>query len=666
MSGYDNCSQCGCHIDFGANRAWSWKPLCNRCKSEIDDREKAEKAEADAEREASFSSSPPSSTYSALDAQLAASRIESARLQAEIERAADRRQIEAYAAHRDSGALAAKKFLEDAVAESQVKTCPQCAEEVKGAAKICRFCQHTFEVDPDAPTLEERKAKLAEEAFLLHVRTDAESVTSFTEYLWRFVEGATEKGANESLLMIVRGDPAVQALEAQARALLAAAAPERLDGWDAAGAVAVDEVKTRFDDTATLVIESEGQAPQLSPEAGGFHSMVRMPSMESVLSTFPLQRKTGAYDGGLKNDYSALKMDYQEGGGRLFRHASSAAVSIGGYAYRWRRVLRVQPGDLTLTPVVSLESRFGSEEGQIEDAPVSIHLEPGQIGLVDFRYRTESSLFGGDKLSGLLPGRVLVSDPDPDGHRALWTAGWEGSVINKVVDAFLETLKESTAGVLISPVDGVESMQERMNDLDTVLRLRSREAEASEAVSLPELPPMAPYTLSAEGKQFYALLTPEQGRVGPTLGAPSPHLEEMDPEQAAEAEAAHAQATADLEKATNDMMSGLKGMGLGSLTGVMEQMQRTMGQPPKADTEPAPEPEPKAPERQTAPADEQPEAARAETKGSAQPKSAGQIDTDALLKEAQAGMEQAQKAATDAMKDMSKLAGKLFGGFGKK
>jgi len=29
-----------------------------------------------------------------------------------------------------------------------MKTCPQCAEKVKRAAKICRFCGHTFEEKP--------------------------------------------------------------------------------------------------------------------------------------------------------------------------------------------------------------------------------------------------------------------------------------------------------------------------------------------------------------------------------------------------------------------------------------------------------------------------------------------------------------------------------------
>lgn len=90
----------------------------------------------------------------------------------------------------------------------------------------------------------------------------------------------------------------------------------------------------------------------------------------------------------------------------------------------------------------------------------------------------------------------------------------------------------------------------------------------------------------------------------------------------------------------------------------MGSVQRAMGQGTKADREAAP----KATEDARADSEDK------ETAGSSNP--LGQVDTDALLKEAQenmqAGLEQAQKAAADAMKDMGKLAGTLFGGFGKK
>jgi hypothetical protein len=41
---------------------------------------------------------------------------------------------------------------DDAVARAETKTCPDCAETIKAAAKVCRFCGHRFEPRPTTST----------------------------------------------------------------------------------------------------------------------------------------------------------------------------------------------------------------------------------------------------------------------------------------------------------------------------------------------------------------------------------------------------------------------------------------------------------------------------------------------------------------------------------
>jgi len=46
--------------------------------------------------------------------------------------------------------LRLEKTDSKAITNSEGKTCPQCAEQVKAAAKICRYCGHNFESKPEA------------------------------------------------------------------------------------------------------------------------------------------------------------------------------------------------------------------------------------------------------------------------------------------------------------------------------------------------------------------------------------------------------------------------------------------------------------------------------------------------------------------------------------
>jgi hypothetical protein len=47
---------------------------------------------------------------------------------------------------RPNGVLTVTYRRQATVAEaSETKVCPDCAEEVKAAARICRFCRHKFE-----------------------------------------------------------------------------------------------------------------------------------------------------------------------------------------------------------------------------------------------------------------------------------------------------------------------------------------------------------------------------------------------------------------------------------------------------------------------------------------------------------------------------------------
>jgi hypothetical protein len=52
-----------------------------------------------------------------------------------------------------AGTLTVTYVLSAAAAAEPEKTCPQCAEKVKAAARICRFCGHTFpELPEPVPT----------------------------------------------------------------------------------------------------------------------------------------------------------------------------------------------------------------------------------------------------------------------------------------------------------------------------------------------------------------------------------------------------------------------------------------------------------------------------------------------------------------------------------
>ena len=57
------------------------------------------------------------------------------------------------------------------VPNSTLKKCPQCAEEVKAEAKICRFCRYNFPEQPSEPA--DHKASLREQFETLRLEFNA-------------------------------------------------------------------------------------------------------------------------------------------------------------------------------------------------------------------------------------------------------------------------------------------------------------------------------------------------------------------------------------------------------------------------------------------------------------------------------------------------------------
>lgn len=55
--------------------------------------------------------------------------------------------------------IAGSSQTEDVPLEAELKTCPSCAESVKSAAKVCRYCGFRFEDQPEVPSPEKATAE---------------------------------------------------------------------------------------------------------------------------------------------------------------------------------------------------------------------------------------------------------------------------------------------------------------------------------------------------------------------------------------------------------------------------------------------------------------------------------------------------------------------------
>ena len=133
----------------------------------------------------------------------------------------------------------------------ETKECPDCAEEVKLKAKVCRFCSHRFEdVDTTIAALEDARARQIQALRKSKVQAALSRSSSMVELgLELYKEMHPDSDRANALLMATLQPGAAELLRAQTEAQLDGEVPDFTDASHH-----IDAVVEELEDTATLEV----------------------------------------------------------------------------------------------------------------------------------------------------------------------------------------------------------------------------------------------------------------------------------------------------------------------------------------------------------------------------------------------------------------------------